>query len=398
MIPEGMRDVLPAEAAELQAIEGVLRRRFAAYGYGEVRTPALEFADTLELVDDDTVSAGFRLFDDQGRELMLRTDMTVPVARLAAARYRDKPLPLRLFYVGAAFRAWAAQRSQDGEFLQGGVELLGLDSAAADAECVVLLCDALAAVGLPEYGVTLNTMAFPSALVDSFGLVDDDRGALLEALAERDYPLLESIAANAGVGDDALRALQTTLQLGGTRDSLAQARELASTPAMRAALDHLVRVRDLVAEAGYDDPVRFDFGLFHDLTYYTGVIFEAWAPGVGLPVATGGRYDGLSARFGHDLPGVGFAIGLDRLRDALEEAGRLPATGPAPLAFVGGLEEPARAAELRRAGLAAVALPAGAEPPVPRLRRAGGRYVLELAEGTAIEGTWREILDRLGVG
>ncbi|HQG03789.1 MAG TPA: ATP phosphoribosyltransferase regulatory subunit [Thermoleophilia bacterium] len=398
MIPEGMHDVLPDEAAELHAIDVALRARFSAYGYGEVRTPALEFAETLELPDDDTLSAGYRLFDDRGRELMLRTDMTVPVVRLAAARYRDKPLPLRFFYVGASYRPWAPQRSQDGEFLQAGVELLGAPSAEADAECVTLLCDALEACGLPDYHVTLNTMAFPTALVDTLGLVEDgDRESLLEALADRDYPLLESIAANAAVADEALKALQAALTLGGTRDSLAQARKLATTPAMVAAIDRLVKVRDLVADAGYERAVTFDFGLYQDLSYYTGVIFEAWAPGVGLPIASGGRYDGLAAHFDWEVPGVGFAIAVERLRDALDEAGRLPAVASPALAFAGGLDEPERVAELRRAGIAVAALPGDALPPAPLLRRVGGRYVLELSDGARTEGPWRDIRRALGI-
>lgn len=399
MIPEGMRDVLPAEAAELHAIEAVVRARFAAYGYAEVRTPTLEFAETLELADDDTLGGGYRLFDERGRELMLRTDTTVPVARLAAARFRDRPLPLRFFYVGDSYRPWAPQRIQDGQFLQAGVELVGAASAEADAECVTLLCDALEAAGLPEHRVTLNTMAFPTALVDTLGLVDeDDRDALLEALADRDYPLLESIAANAEVGDEALKALQATLALGGTRDSLGQARKLATTPAMVAAIDRLVEVRDLVAAAGYDNAVTFDFGLFQDLTYYTGLIFEAWAPGVGMPVASGGRYDELPARFEWDVPGVGFAIALERLRDALAETGRLPAGPPAALSFAGGFGEAERVAELRRAGVAVAALPADSAPPAPSLRRDGGRYVLELSDGTRAEGSWRDVQSALGVG
>jgi len=399
MIPEGMRDVLPAEAAELHAIEAVARVRFAAYGYREVRTPALEFAETLELADDDTLRGGYRLFDDGSRELMLRTDMTVPVARLAAARYRERALPLRFFYVGDSYRPWAPRRSQDGQFLQAGVELVGEPSAEADAECVALLCDALQASGLPEYHVTLNTMAFPAALVDTLGLVDeDDREALLKALAGRDYPLLESIAGNAEVGDEALRALRATLALGGTPDSISQARKLATTPAMVAALDRLVEVRDLVAEAGYEDAVTFDFGLFQDLTYYTGVIFEAWAPGVGLPIASGGRYDELAAHFEWDVPGVGLAIALERLRDALAEADSLPAPPPAPLAFAGGFDEPERVAELRRAGVGVAALPSDAAPPAPSLRRDGARYVLELAGGPPVEGSWRDVLRALGTG
>ena len=144
MIPEGMRDVLPPESSRLRAVEDSLRARFAAYGYGEVRTPWLEFAETLESADDDTLSAGYRLHDEQGHELMVRTDMTVPVARMAADRCDDEPLPLRFSYVAPCIRPWAPQRGQDGEFQQAGVELLGLDSAEADAECVALLCDALA--------------------------------------------------------------------------------------------------------------------------------------------------------------------------------------------------------------------------------------------------------------
>ena len=397
MIPEGMRDVLPGEGAELHAVEELLRSRFAAYGYEEVRTPTLEYAETLERAGDDTLGGGYRLFDDQGRELMLRTDMTVPVARLAAARLRDRPLPLRLSYVARSFRPWAPQRGQDGEFLQAGVELIGVRSAVADAECVGLLCDALAASGLPSFKVTLGTTAFAQALVASLGLEEQDRAALLEAMADRDYPLLESIVANAGVGDEAQRALQRTLALGGTKDSLAQARRIASTADMEGALDHLVDVRDLVADAGFDDNVTYDLGLFPELDYYTGVIFEAWAPGAGLPLATGGRYDELLTLFEWDRPAIGFAIAVDRLASALEDAGRLPAGPPPTLAFVGGLEEPRRVAELRHAGVAVTPLLADARPQEgPVLVRRDGQYLLDAGERRA-EGSWRDVLRALGI-
>ncbi len=397
MIPEGMRDVLPGEYAELHAVEELLRARFAAYGYDEVHTPTLEFAETLERADDDTLSAGYRLFDDQSRELMLRTDMTVPVARLAAARLRDRPLPLRLSYVARSFRPWAPQRGQDGEFLQAGVELIGVRSAVADAECVALLCDALGACGLPSFKVTLGTTRFAEALVGSLGLEDDAREALLEAMADRDYPLLESIVANAGVGDDARRALQRTLELGGTTDSLAQARRLAATDEMEAALDYLVEVRDLVEDAGFEDVVTYDLGLFPELDYYTGVIFEAWAPGAGLPLATGGRYDELLTVFEWEQPAIGFAIAVDRLASALEDAGRLPAAPPRALAFVGGLDEPRRVAELRAAGVAVAPLAADAPPPKGGvLVRRDGRYVLDDGERRA-EGSWRDVLRALGI-
>jgi ATP phosphoribosyltransferase regulatory subunit len=386
MIPEGMRDVLPPETQRLRAVEDLLRRRFAAYGYGEVRTPWLEFAATLEVAGGDTLSAGYRLHDEQGHELMVRTDMTVPVARMAADRCDDDPLPLRFSYVAPSIRPWAPQRGQDGEFQQAGVELLGSDAAEADAECVTLLCDALAGLGLREFTVTLGSAAYQAALIESLGLPDDDRETFTEALADRDYPLVESVAGNAQVGDDALKAVWRILELSGGEETLAQARKLARTQVMQDAVARLARVRELVEESGFGGHLAFDFGLMQDLGYYSGLIVEAYAPGVGLPLATGGRYDGLLARFDWDIPGVGFSVAVDRAADAMDEAGVELARAPAAVRFVGGLEAPARAAELRRAGIAVVALPEGASAEPPLLLRHGGSYILRLADGGEVTG------------
>jgi len=399
MIPEGMRDVLPAEARQRRAVEAAICRRFEAYGYGELRTPWLEYAETLEIAGDDTLEAGYRLHDQQGREVMVRTDMTVPVARVAAYRYDDAPLPLRFYYVAPSIRPWAPQRSQDGEFVQAGVELIGLSSVAADAECVILLCDALSSLGLTTFTVTLGAVTFQRALVDSLGLNKADRRTLLHAVAERDYPLVESIASNAELDGGALRALWRTLELSGSDDVLGQARKLARNDAMEDAIARLVAVRDFVNEAGYGGALAFDFGLMHDLTYYTGLVFEAYAPGVGLPLATGGRYDRLLRRFDWDVPAVGFALAFERLLEALEEAGAAPPAAATVLEFVGGLEEPARAAELRRAGLAVFALPEGAEGTGrPLLRRHGSSFRLELADGRSVAGGWRDVLRALEIG
>ena len=396
MIPEGMRDVLPPETARLRAVEAALCGRFAAYGYGEVRTPWLEFSETFERAGDDTLASGYRLHDEQGHELMVRTDMTVPVARLAAERCDDEPLPLRFFYVAPCIRPWAPQRGQDGEFVQAGAELLGLDSAAADAEVVTLLCDALEGLGLGGSRVALGTAAFLRALVQALGLAAGDADALLAALADRDYPLAESIAGKAAVGDEGVRALWRALELSGAEDGIAQARKLARTDAGEAALRRLVEVRDLVADAGFGDMLAVDLGLQPDLSYYTGVVFEAYAPGVGLPLATGGRYDRLVGRFDRDLPGIGLAVAVDRVAEALDEAG-VAATAATPvLSFVGGLEAPARAAELRRAGVAVRALPGDVEgAEAPSLTRRGGSWVLRTAADEEVTGGWGDMLEAL---
>ena len=390
-----MRDVLPAEAAEVHVLEETLRGCFAAYGYGEVRTPTLELAETVERAGDSSLGSGFRLFDDHGRVLMLRTDMTVPIARLAATRYRDRPLPLRFSYVSGSFRPPAVHRGQDGEFVQAGVELLGLDSPEADAEAVTLLCDGLAACGLTGFRVAIGSVAFHRALVESLGLEPAVAEAILAALAARDYPLLETVAAGSDMSDKGRAALQGALELSGGATALGRARQLAGG-AVEGAVARLVRVRELIEQAGFHEVVTFDFGLLQDFTYYTGIVFEAYAPGVGFPIASGGRYDGLVARFGWDVPAVGWAIGVDRLHVALAEED-VEVMVPTPLAFVGGLAEPGRAAELRGAGFAVAALAPDADSSaVPRLVADGGSYVLVGADGRETRGGWDDVRRALG--
>ena len=125
-IPSGTRDVLPDEMRELRAIESALRATFERLDYGEISTPALEYEDTLARADVGDAKPTYRLFDEQGAVLVLRSDMTVPIARVVGTRYPTAPLPLRFYYLAHAYRGVRPQRGQPREFLQGGIELVGL--------------------------------------------------------------------------------------------------------------------------------------------------------------------------------------------------------------------------------------------------------------------------------
>ena len=157
-----------------------------------------------------------------------------------STRFRERGLPLRFSYIDSCFRPPGASRGQDGQFLQAGAELIGVAGASADAEVVALVCEILSASGLRDFTVSLGTVAFRNALVASLRLPPDQAEAALDALAERDYPLLESIVSNAGVDDDGRRALQKALDLGGGDSALSQARKLALGAGMEHAVDHLV--------------------------------------------------------------------------------------------------------------------------------------------------------------
>src|SRR2546421_5696724 len=190
-VPPGTRDVLPDEMRELRALSGSLHAPFDAAGFGEVWTPALEYEDVLRLGDERAAGAGFRLFDDRGHVLALRSDATIPIARLVANRYAGETRPLRLCYFAHAYRAVQRGSGQAREFLQGGIELIGVGGAEGDAEVIALIVDALSEAGLRRHRIGLGDgMLYRALLVDA-GVSDEDARPLVQSLWRRDLVGLE---------------------------------------------------------------------------------------------------------------------------------------------------------------------------------------------------------------
>src|SRR5918997_2094302 len=185
-IPPGTRDVLPDEMRELRALSARLLELFEGAGYGEVRTPALEYEDVLRRGDDRAASAPFRLFDEHGRVLVLRSDMTIPIARLVAARYRDAEPPLRFSYFQHAYRAPDRGRTS-AEFLQGGIELIGVPGPEGEVEVLALVAESLAAIGLRRYRIGVGDGALYRTLLAELEVAAEERGPLLSLLSERRF-------------------------------------------------------------------------------------------------------------------------------------------------------------------------------------------------------------------
>jgi ATP phosphoribosyltransferase regulatory subunit len=316
-IPSGTRDVLPDETREVHAITEALRGVFERHGYGEVSTPALEYEEVLARADMAEARPAYRVFDESGAVLVLRSDMTVPIARVVATRYPTVEPPIRFCYVAHCYRGVRPQRGQPRELLQAGIELIGASAPQGTAEALTVLCDALDAVGLKGYRVGLGDASLFPALMASLRVPEEDRAELLHTLARRDFVELESRLAAAGLADDAAGLLLSLPQRRGGPEVLADAPAAAAQ-----AVSGMRQVHELLAPA-VAARVIFDFGLLRSIGYYTGAVFEVYDPALGAPLGGGGRYDELLGRYGRSLPAVGFALGIDRLHIALagEERG-----------------------------------------------------------------------------
>jgi ATP phosphoribosyltransferase regulatory subunit len=310
-IPSGTRDVLPDEMREIRALTDRMHAVFEQAGYGEVYTPALEYERTFARQTLDQAAPAYRMFDEQGSVLVLRPDMTIPIARLVATRYSHAEPPLRFCYTSYAYRGVRPQRGQSREFLQAGVELIGSPGAAGTAETLAVLCAALDAAGLRNYRVGLGDSSLYPSLLEAFDVDQVRRERILAELAAGDFVGVEEEVAGLELSpaDQAM-----LLRLARTRGGPEVLDGLSGR--LHDALGGMRDVHRLLSPE-VAARVIFDLGLVRNLGYYTGAVFQVYDPAYGVPIGSGGRYDELLGTFGRPLPAVGFALNVERLHIAL---------------------------------------------------------------------------------
>jgi ATP phosphoribosyltransferase regulatory subunit len=323
-IPSGTRDVLPDEMRELRAMTDRIRGVFDRAGFGEVYTPALEYEGTFSRANITGARPAYRVFDEHGSVLVLRPDMTVPIARLVATRYAQADPPLRFCYVAHAYRGVRPQRGQSREFLQAGVELIGSPGARGTAEVLGVLCAALDAAGLQNYRIGLGDASLYPSLLDAFGVASDRQELILAELADGDFVGVDHEVRALGLAEGDADLL---LRLARSRGGPEVLEGLSG--ALHEALGGMREVHELLAPA-VAERIIFDLGLVRSLGYYTDAVFQVYDPAYGVPIGSGGRYDELLGSFGRPLPAVGFALNVERLHVALTGEERRRAHGGEP--------------------------------------------------------------------
>lgn len=317
LIPTGTRHVLPDEFMVREHLRSRLSGLFHSWGYEGTELPALEYASSDHPLD----SSAFKLIDSGGEVLALRSEFTTPLGQLVQSRYPNGPYPLRFQYGG---RLWLrTQTSELGrlrEFTQVGVELIGVVSVQADVEMLSLARAALESVNV-QADLEVGFPGFVDAVLEDAGLHGAAREALHDAIDRKSGADVDLLAAEHRL----IREVQTTLHrltdLYGGSEVLEEAHKLARGERARQAVAHL---REVARSCPF--PLLFDLGVSRRYGYYTGLTFRAYKDGMNQPVLGGGRY-ALSG----GLPGVGFALGLERLTRAVPPG--VPAQPPRVLAL-----------------------------------------------------------------
>jgi len=404
---KGFRDYLPDQMIPREEMLEKTRRVYRSYGFAPIDTPALEYTEILlGKGGEETDKQLYRFTDHGGRDIALRFDLTVPLARFVSQHSNTVGLPFKRYHVGPVWRGENTQRGRYREFWQCDFDTIGTLSNAADIETALVIHDLMRALGFERFTIRINNRMVLNGLLEELGLADKVKSLLiaLDKLGKiGPDAVAKDMVEKSGIQLEQAQRVLALAQTEGTNTEVLDRvqKDFGSNAKAAEGVRRLRELVDVAKAAGIPEArIRLDLAIARGLDYYTGTIYETFLddlPGIGS-VCSGGRYDNLAKLFTkQELPGVGSSLGLDRLLAAMEELKLLPnATTPAPVLVVqfdasklG--EYQAMARTLRAAGIGVEVFP-DAKKIGPQLQYAEKRgfKVALIAGSTEFEqGVWK---------
>lgn len=321
-LPFGMRDILPPETEERNKIREVISREFKLWGYGEVKTPVIEYTGNI------SVGAGknwknklISFFDSDGNPVSLRTDMTIPIARLTGMRINKKQLPVRFCYFADSFRQSGIQKGLRRIYNQAGLEFIGsAGNIAADVEILIVLLITLNKLNISNYKIGLGHAELTEGLFDWFKLDAAEREIIRKKVILKDFVSLENFLGKKDKkkAEIFIKLLQPRNDFQKTADLISRIKE----DKVSRSFNYISNIYNILGEFKYRDYLITDFSIIKDFSYYTGLLFEVYCQDINDIIGSGGRYDGLIKKFGMDVPATGFALDIDLTHKAAGRSGQ----------------------------------------------------------------------------
>jgi ATP phosphoribosyltransferase regulatory subunit len=314
--PLGMRDTLPELYEKKHRVRTLMEDTIKLWGCQFIETPTLEYYETVGTASAIQDAQLFRLLDKDGHTLVLRPDMTAPIARVAASKLLQDDMPLRLAYSANVYRAQQREGGRPAEFEQIGVECLNDETVSSDGEVISLLISSLKKAGLAEFQVSIGHIGFAQELFLQILGTDERANSLRRFLYEKNYVGYREHVNSLSLSSIDKQRLLQFLDLRGGVEVIDKAFDLIENEQGKLALIQLKELWECINDYRVQDQVKFDFTIVSHMSYYSGILFEIYAGNVGFPIGNGGRYS-LIEKFGKKASATGFAVHLDRLLEAL---------------------------------------------------------------------------------
>ncbi len=312
--PLGMRDTFPKIFEKQEAVRSKGREFLQLRGYEFLKTPTLEYYDTVGKASAIVESSLFKLVDTQGNTLVLRPDMTTPIARVASSKLLKEKIPLRLAYFENVFRAQEHEGGRPAEFSQMGIEIIGDSSVYADAEVILTAIDFLKQLGIEDFKITIGNAGILDAILRKNVETDEQFEELHQLLVQKNLVGFEEAVACYRLPRSEEETLLAFLEEATELKSIRQISKYLSEKQALLYMEQLASILEIADVAKY---IAFDFTLASHMNYYTGMLFEVYAAGSGFSLGNGGRYDGLLSDFGKDVGAIGFGMRIDYLVEVM---------------------------------------------------------------------------------
>jgi ATP phosphoribosyltransferase regulatory subunit len=320
-----VQDILFESCSQKRILEDKIRGLFRLNGYKELETPTIEFFDVFSGEKGSIKQESmYKFCDSKGRLLVLRPDLTVPVARVAATKLKDEDFPLKCCYIGNTFSFDELGGGKQNEFTQAGCEILGINSPEADAEVVAMAIETVKAAGIEEFQVEIGQVEFFKGLMEESGLNTEEVEEVRELIDLKDFVGIEQVIEHHQVEPSIKNLILDLPKLFGSKDILQNISCRNIGERASKAVSNIKSVLEILEDRNLADYVSVDLGMVQSMNYYTGIVFRGYTYGVGFPILSGGRYDNLVEKFGKDCEATGFSLGINMVLMALERQKRLP--------------------------------------------------------------------------
>ena len=312
MLPEGTRDLILDECVIKRSLERDIDEIFEKWGYKEVITPTLEFYETFNynsqtLREEDM----YKFFDNRGRILVLRPDMTIPIARVVETKLKDAELPIKLRYTSNVFRVHESLGGKRNEYTDCGVELIGIEDKKSDLEVLVLALEALKKLGLNDFKLEIGNIGFFNGAFKNLDIDQKHIEVIAQFIEDKNLKNLEDYIYALDIKEEYKKFFNKLPWMFGDKNILEEAKKLAFNNEIKENLEYLEVLYSQLEALGYGENVTFDLGMVPRLNYYTGMIFRGYGEGVGNTLLRGGRYDSLIKSSNSYVPAIGFSIDIN---------------------------------------------------------------------------------------
>lgn len=318
VIPDGTRDLIFKDSKKRDFIIKKLEKAYESFGYEGIVTPTIEYYKTffnqIEGLKEEDV---YKFFDSNGKILILRPDMTIPISRVVSSKMRDVSLPIRLKYTSNVFNVNKSLGGKRNEYTDCGVEFIGEGNLGSDIEILTLALEGIKTLEIKKFKLEIGNIKFFNSAAEEIGLSIEEREALANLIENKSLIELKEFLDSLEIEDKYKEFLNNLPWLFGDKTVLDKGLQYAFNEDVIQSLNYMKKLYAILEKLGYGENISFDLGMVPRVNYYTGIIFKGYIDGVGDTILNGGRYDNLIKKEKESIDAIGFSVNVDLLAEGI---------------------------------------------------------------------------------